>query len=273
MVSPLAACTFQTLDEAVAAFSLGPLRFRCSVCGRVHASDLSGWEECLAAFVYWNRTVLGKDETLPEIPASAPEKNQYWAFFSKALSPTYLIRYQVPFHLEWFCRRHAPALLAVPGVERFLAEKFAEEKRGHVAKALPLMEDLIGARRDALRVVEENAALRFERNGKNLAAVITLPKGVAETLRQTEEAVYSPVRVSWYGLWVLDLARSAGLPDGEERYELEALSWDKSQGAITAVLVVRLYGLIMGRCVVRCSRDGPAAVVSVIPRGREVSIA
>ena len=261
------ACTFQTLDEAVAAFSLGPVRFRCSFCGGVHASDSRSWRSCLKAFAYWKGAAVGRDEDLPEIPASAPENNPYWAFFSEALDSYYLYRHQVPFRAASFCERHAPALLAVPGVERFLAEKFAEEKRGHVAKALPLMEDLIGARRDALRVVEANAVVRFEPEGGQ-AVLLDLPKKAVNALKGKGEAVFAPVRAWRFSGWVYKLAKAVGLPDGDERYELTALLWDKGAGTITAVLAVRLRGSVMGRCVVRCSRGGPAAVVSILPPRR-----
>lgn len=37
---------FENLDEARAAFALGPMVFRCSVCGRAHRSAGGGWRPC-----------------------------------------------------------------------------------------------------------------------------------------------------------------------------------------------------------------------------------
>ncbi|MEW5935939.1 MAG: hypothetical protein AB1816_20340, partial [Bacillota bacterium] len=39
--------TFYSLAEARAAFALGPVRYRCLACGRLHRSDAKGGRECL----------------------------------------------------------------------------------------------------------------------------------------------------------------------------------------------------------------------------------
>ncbi|MEW5932063.1 MAG: hypothetical protein AB1816_00565 [Bacillota bacterium] len=37
---------FSDLEAARAAFALGPVAFRCTVCGRVHRSQAGGWQPC-----------------------------------------------------------------------------------------------------------------------------------------------------------------------------------------------------------------------------------
>lgn len=44
----LAGFVFRDLDEALAAFQLGPARFRCWVCGRTHRSGSKAAEACAA---------------------------------------------------------------------------------------------------------------------------------------------------------------------------------------------------------------------------------
>jgi hypothetical protein len=66
---------FNSVEAAVAAFSLGNVRFKCQVCGKSHYSSGKGWNRCMKKIssgtqnaVYGKYTVMNEKETRIKVP-------------------------------------------------------------------------------------------------------------------------------------------------------------------------------------------------------------
>lgn len=64
---------FDSLEEAKAAFSLGPVKFRCNICGGWHTSNRRGWKYCL-----WELIEDLADEELHTFPELKQLLSERW---------------------------------------------------------------------------------------------------------------------------------------------------------------------------------------------------
>lgn len=121
---------FSSVGEARAAFSLGPVRFKCGVCGKVHRSSGRGWTPCASRL---QRRCSYIEFVRPQVPVR-PLAEQF------GQNPFYYPVAWSALGLPWEARAKllcgtdlvkelSPALLAVPDPGAALAAALEERRR------------------------------------------------------------------------------------------------------------------------------------------------
>lgn len=144
------AVVFSSVEEAAAAFALGPVRFRCGVCGRIHISSGRGWVPCASRLRAQHPYA---EAVCPDVPAR-PLRHEFGK--SPYYYPVVYSAKGLPWEAKWrtlsaaaLVKRISPALLAVPDPGAAL-DAALREKRRRILESFPSFEKELEAYREFL---------------------------------------------------------------------------------------------------------------------------
>lgn len=144
------AAVFSSPEEAAAAFALGPVRFRCGVCKKVHVSSGRGWARCAALLCrrrpYAELLRAGVPaEPLGEVFGKNP---YYFPVVRSAVVPPWESASKI-LTAKAVVKKMSPALLAVPDPGAALDSALRAE-RDCILRSFPSFREELEAYREFL---------------------------------------------------------------------------------------------------------------------------
>lgn len=206
------AAVFRSVQEAREAMKLGPVRFKCAVCGRTHWSHERGWERCVRRL--WNRRLY----VGPEIPAEVAASRARL----RAVAPWFLVEDFWEDREFWMSPEDIGcsvlALRDYAEVSRVFGRELAAVLNARLAEAQKRLPQLVAQWQDVARWFRRNFSYdRVEiRNIIRIYGVIDDGRAEIGTVHVEWRGEPLPPRVHDRGFaagefWAYSLLRAAGI--------------------------------------------------------------